>query len=154
MRLRVGASLGRLVRCIRVRPQIVFVSPFDLDDIPTSRYARYVSPESVERPPSGRARSKLLEAAFSITRRKGYAATSVDELCVGAVVTEAALFHHFPSKDWLAVAAVNQSTDMTAAFFAPASYQEFDDPLDRVRGCLDSRTVKSSILWPANVREK
>jgi TetR/AcrR family transcriptional regulator, transcriptional repressor for nem operon len=98
-----------------------------------------MSPQPVERSPSGGARSKLLEAAFSIIRQKGYAATSVDELCASAGVTKGAFFHHFPSKDSLAVAAVNQWTEMTTAFFAAAPYHGFDDPLDRVLGYLDFR---------------
>jgi AcrR family transcriptional regulator len=85
-----------------------------------------MSLQPVERSPSGGARRKLLEAAFSIIRQKGYAATSVDELCARAGVTKGAFFHHFPSKDSLAVAAVNQWTDTTAAFFAAAPYHGFD----------------------------
>jgi TetR/AcrR family transcriptional repressor of nem operon len=98
-----------------------------------------MSPRPAERPPTGGARSKLLDAAFSIIRQKGYAATSVDELCARAGVTKGAFFHHFPSKDSLAVAALNQWTDMTAAFFANAPYHGLDDPLDRVLGYLDFR---------------
>jgi TetR/AcrR family transcriptional repressor of nem operon len=81
----------------------------------------------------------LLDAAISIIRKKGYAATSVDELCAWAGVTKGAFFHHFPSKDSLAVAAVNRWTDDTTAFFAAAPYHRFDDPLDRVLGYLDFR---------------
>jgi TetR/AcrR family transcriptional repressor of nem operon len=98
-----------------------------------------MSLQPVQRSPSGGARSKLLDAAFSIIRQKGYAATSVDELCARAGVTKGAFFHHFPSKDSLAVAAVNHWTDMTAGFFAAAPYHGFDDPLDRVLGYLDFR---------------
>jgi TetR/AcrR family transcriptional regulator, transcriptional repressor for nem operon len=98
-----------------------------------------MSLQSGERSPSGGARSKLLDAAFSIIRQKGYAATSVDELCARAGVTKGAFFHHFPSKDSLAVAAVNQWTAVTAGFFAAAPYHGFDDPLDRVVGYLDFR---------------
>lgn len=93
----------------------------------------------LERPQSGGARGKLLEAAFSIIRQKGYAATTVDDLCARAGVTKGAFFHHFPSKDSLAVAAVNQWTLMTEAHFAAARYHGFDDPLDRVLGYLDFR---------------
>jgi TetR/AcrR family transcriptional regulator, transcriptional repressor for nem operon len=91
--------------------------------------------------PSGGARSKLLEAAISIIRKKGYAATSVDELCAKAGVTKGAFFHHFPSKDSLAVAAANHWSEMSDALFAAAPYHQFDDPLDRVLGYLDFRKV-------------
>jgi TetR/AcrR family transcriptional repressor of nem operon len=98
-----------------------------------------VNSKPIEPTPSAGARRKLLEAAFSIIRQKGYAATSVDELCARAGVTKGAFFHHFPSKDSLAVVAVNQWTETTAAFFAAAPYHGFDDPLDRVLAYLDFR---------------
>jgi TetR/AcrR family transcriptional repressor of nem operon len=98
-----------------------------------------MNPQLAERPPSGGARNKLIEAAFSIIRQKGYAATSVDELCARAGVTKGAFFHHFPSKDSLAVAAVNQWSEMSIALFTAAPYHHFDDPLDRILGYLDFR---------------
>ena len=98
-----------------------------------------MSPQPIERSPSGSARSKLLDAAVEIIRQKGYAATSVDELCARAGVTKGAFFHHFPSKDSLAVAAANHWSELSGALFAAASYHRFDDPLDRVLGYLDFR---------------
>src|SRR5580692_10121753 len=111
----------------------------DLDYKPTSWYARWVNPRPNEHLPSGGARSKLLDAAVSIIREKGYAATSVDELCASAGVTKGAFFHHFPSKDSLAVAAANHWSELSAAVFAAAPYHRFDDPLDRLLGYLDFR---------------
>jgi TetR/AcrR family transcriptional repressor of nem operon len=98
-----------------------------------------MDPQPTELSPRGAARSKLLDAAIEIIRKKGYAATSVDELCARAGVTKGAFFHHFPSKDSLAVAAVNQWTDNATEFFAAAPYHRLDDPLDRVLGYLDFR---------------
>ena len=110
-----------------------------LDDIPTGWYALFVGPQSIEPSPSGGARSKLLDAAVSIIREKGYAATSVDELCTRAGVTKGAFFHHFPTKDSLAVAAANYWSDLSRSHFIAAPYHRFDDPLDRVLGYLDFR---------------
>ena len=90
-------------------------------------------------PPSGGARGKLLDAAISVIREKGYSATSVDELCARAGVTKGAFFHHFPSKDSLAVAAANRWSEVSDAVFAAAPYHRFDDPLDRLLGYLDFR---------------
>jgi TetR/AcrR family transcriptional repressor of nem operon len=98
-----------------------------------------MDPQPIDSSRPGGARSKLLDAAISIIRKKGYAATSVDELCASAGVTKGAFFHHFPSKDSLAVAAADQWAKVSDALFAAAPYHRFDDPLDRVLGYLDFR---------------
>jgi TetR/AcrR family transcriptional repressor of nem operon len=98
-----------------------------------------MSLQPIERSASGGARSKLLDAAVEIIRQKGYAATSVDELCARAGVTKGAFFHHFPSKDSLAVAAANYWQELSDALFAAAPYHRLNDPLDRILGYLDFR---------------
>jgi TetR/AcrR family transcriptional repressor of nem operon len=113
-------------------------SALDLDGIPTGWYALPVGVQSIE-PSRGGARGKLLDAAISIIRKKGYAATSVDELCARAGVTKGAFFHHFPTKDSLAVAAANHWSELSNSLFAAAPYHRFEDPLDRVLGYLDFR---------------
>ncbi|MFN0193949.1 MAG: TetR/AcrR family transcriptional regulator [Aestuariivirga sp.] len=87
----------------------------------------------------GTARNKLLEAAFSVVRAKGYAGTTVDDLCAEAGVTKGAFFHHFKTKDDLAVAAAEHWSEMTGGLFAAAPYHTHADPLDRVLGYLDFR---------------
>ena len=54
------------------------------------------------------ARHKLLAAGMLLIRTKGYAATTVDELCAAADVTKGAFFHHFKSKDAFGVAVADQ----------------------------------------------
>jgi TetR/AcrR family transcriptional regulator, transcriptional repressor for nem operon len=95
--------------------------------------------ESKPRQPKPSARQKLLAAALELVREKGYSSTSVDELCAHAGVTKGAFFHHFPTKDALAVAAANHWSALTGAFFETAPYRKHSDPLDRVLGYLDFR---------------
>jgi TetR/AcrR family transcriptional repressor of nem operon len=94
--------------------------------------------------PSGGARGRLLEAATAVIREKGYAATSVDELCAKAGVTKGAFFHHFPSKGAVAVAAVDRWSEVSYALFGAAPYHQLNDPLDRVLGYLDLRKAMLS----------
>ena len=108
-------------------------------DRPTGWYAPAMSPKPTAQSPPGSARDKLLGAAVAVIREKGYAATSVDELCFKAGVTKGGFFHHFPSKDSLAVAAANRWSEVSDAVFAAAPYHRFDDPLDRLLGYLDFR---------------
>jgi TetR/AcrR family transcriptional regulator, transcriptional repressor for nem operon len=84
-------------------------------------------------------REKLLDASFVLIREKGYSATSVDELCAEAGVSKGAFFHHFQSKDALAVAALERWSEVSRALFQTAPYHNHRDPLDRVLAYLDFR---------------
>jgi len=94
---------------------------------------------TVTRVPRGEARARLIMAARSLVRHKGFAATSVDDLCAAAGVTKGAFFHHFPSKEALGVALIDDWTETTGAMFAAHPYNSLPDPLDRVFGYLDLR---------------
>jgi TetR/AcrR family transcriptional repressor of nem operon len=84
-------------------------------------------------------KTKLLDAALQVVRGKGYAATTVDDICQKAGVTKGSFFHHFKSKDDLALAAVDHWGSMTSGFFAVAPYQQAKDPLERLLGYVDFR---------------
>jgi TetR/AcrR family transcriptional regulator, transcriptional repressor for nem operon len=85
------------------------------------------------------AKDKILEVALSVIRTKGYAATTVDDLCTAAGVTKGAFFHHFKSKEDLAIAAAEHWSEITGRLFAEAPYHKLADPLDRVLGYIDFR---------------
>jgi TetR/AcrR family transcriptional repressor of nem operon len=85
------------------------------------------------------ARQKLLDAALSVIRTKGYSATSIDELCAEAGVAKGSYFHHFKTKEALGIAAAEYWSEMTGAFFEAAPYHRDADPLDRVLGYIDFR---------------
>ena len=93
------------------------------------------------------ARIKLLDAALNVIRAKGYTATTVDDLCAAAGVTKGAFFHHFASKEALAIAAADYWSETTSALFAEAPYHTHADALDRLLGYIDFRKalLKGSI---------
>ena len=82
---------------------------------------------------------KLIEASVYVIRAKGYAATTVDDICHRAGVTKGSFFHHFKSKDELAVTAASYFGQMSDGLFAAAPYRRLEDPLDRLLGYLDFR---------------
>jgi TetR/AcrR family transcriptional regulator, transcriptional repressor for nem operon len=97
--------------------------------------------EMVHAPEKISARIKILNAALSVIRTKGYSATSIDDLCFAAGVTKGAFFHHFKSKEDLAVAAADYWSETTGGFFADAPYHALADPLERVLGYIDFRAA-------------
>src|SRR5512146_3458107 len=107
--------------------------------IPTSQYNSAMSNEPLTQRPMASARQKLLDAALSVIRTKGYSATTIDELCAEARVAKGSFFHHFKTKEALGVAAAEYWSDMTGAFFAAAPYHRHADPLERVLGYIDFR---------------
>ncbi len=84
-------------------------------------------------------RDLLLDAAVALIRAQGLHATTVDDLCAAAGVSKGAFFHHFKSKEDLAIAAADHWSVTTGDLFADAAYHEHDDPADRVLGYLDFR---------------
>ena len=87
------------------------------------------------------ARIRLLDAAMQVIRAKGYSATTVDDICREAGLTKGAFFHHFKSKEDLAVAAAAHFAQMADGLFGTAPYREAADPLDRLLGYIDFRAA-------------
>jgi TetR/AcrR family transcriptional repressor of nem operon len=89
--------------------------------------------------PQSAAKTKLLDAALSVIRAKGYSATTVDDICQAAGVTKGAFFHHFKSKEELAVSAAGHFSAMADQIFSTAPYRNLPEPVDRLLGYVDFR---------------
>jgi len=84
-------------------------------------------------------KAKLIGAAIDVVRAKGFTATRVDDICAAAGLTKGSFFHHFKSKDELALAAAQAWGDNAQALFAAAPYTALPDPRDRLLGYVDFR---------------
>ena len=84
-------------------------------------------------------KTKFLQAAIRVIRVKGYTATRVEDVCEAAGLTKGSFFHHFDSKDELALAAADYWIEGTEAQFGSASYHELADPLERLLAYVDLR---------------
>jgi TetR/AcrR family transcriptional regulator, transcriptional repressor for nem operon len=84
-------------------------------------------------------KTKFLDAAVHVIRAKGYSATRVEEVCEAAGLTKGSFFHHFDSKEDLALAAAEYWIEGSAALFASAPFQALEDPLDRLLAYVDFR---------------
>ena len=50
-------------------------------------------------------KTKLLDATLKVVRAKGYTATRIEDVCAEARLTKGSFFHHFKSKEDLALSA-------------------------------------------------
>ena len=89
------------------------------------------------RPPRINARERFLEAATDSIRNKGFAATSVDDLCATVGVTKGAFFHHFKSKEALGIAVAERWGEIGKQLI---DHIDGATPRDRVLAYLDLRS--------------
>jgi TetR/AcrR family transcriptional regulator, transcriptional repressor for nem operon len=82
-------------------------------------------------------RKKLLEAAQELMLAKGYADTSVDEICAAAGLTKGSFFHYFECKEHLGTVVAEQFGSARQQLLLAAPFRQKKDPLDRVLGLLD-----------------
>ncbi len=84
-------------------------------------------------------KTKLLDAALHVIRAKGYTATRIEDICEAAGLTKGSFFHHFKSKEDLALAAAEYWGVMTSRLFEAAPYHAVSDPLGRLLAYVDFR---------------
>jgi TetR/AcrR family transcriptional repressor of nem operon len=84
-------------------------------------------------------KTRLLQAALAVIRAKGYSATRIEDVCEAAGLTKGSFFHHFDTKEELAIAAADYWSEITSALFAAAPYHTPVDPLQRVLAYVDFR---------------
>ena len=84
-------------------------------------------------------RNKLLDASLYVIRARGYEATTVDAICADAGLSKGSFFHHFKSKEDLALAAAEHFSTFAESVFSTAPYHSLPDPVDRLLGYVDFR---------------
>jgi TetR/AcrR family transcriptional regulator, transcriptional repressor for nem operon len=84
-------------------------------------------------------KTRFLSAAVHVIRAKGYSATRVEDICEAAGLTKGSFFHHFDSKEALALDAVDYWIEGSEALFASAPYRDQADPFDRLLAYVDFR---------------
>lgn len=82
-------------------------------------------------------RDRLVLESVRLFVEKGYAATSVDEICAAAGATKGAFFHHFSNKEEIGLEAIDRYS--TARFVAMKEGMETwsTDPVQRLSQLID-----------------
>ncbi len=80
---------------------------------------------------------KLLAAAQKLVLKKGFVATTVDEICEEAGLTKGSFFHYFQSKEDLGEAVIDFFCEGQKRMIEMAPFKRKKDPLERVLGLID-----------------
>jgi TetR/AcrR family transcriptional regulator, transcriptional repressor for nem operon len=111
-----------------------------LDKIPTSWYCHTIWSVSMQTAEIKiESKTRILDASLRVIRTKGYSATRVEDICEAAGLTKGGFFHHFKSKEEMAIAAAEHFSAMAEGIFSDAPYQHLTDPLERLLGYVDFR---------------
>lgn len=79
----------------------------------------------------------MLDAAQRLMLAKGFAATTVDEICGEAGLTKGSFFHYFESKDALGKAALDRFAERGLGGIESAPFRRHRDPLKRIIASID-----------------
>lgn len=88
-------------------------------------------------------KTRLLDAAQELMLAKGFAATTVEEMCDAAKVTKGCFFHYFESKDQLGRELLERFCAQAARLHEACCGVEEHDPLKRVYQYLDGMIALS-----------
>jgi TetR/AcrR family transcriptional repressor of nem operon len=82
-------------------------------------------------------RERLLDAAIGLSLEKGFADTTVAEVCERADLTKGAFFHYFNGKEAMGKAVLERWIAHGNANYGAAPFWELADPLERLYGYID-----------------
>jgi len=89
-----------------------------------------------------RTRQRILDAAYSLFRRRGYTRASMDEIAAATKVTKRTLYYHFKSKDELLAAVLEAQHHL-----ALAAFRTFGDDLSGSPEDIVERLFKDLAVW-------
>jgi TetR/AcrR family transcriptional repressor of nem operon len=82
-------------------------------------------------------RAKILEAARSLIHVKGFGNTSINDIIEASGVKKGNLYFHFPSKEALGVAIIEQARDEFTTFLSDIINDKKRSPLNKLAHMLD-----------------
>lgn len=93
------------------------------------------------------AKDKIVHTALQAMLDKGYAGTTVDEICDTAGVSKGSFYHFFSSKEEIGLAALESFIQRGAQLMQSGAYQHIKNPIDKVFGYLDHAETVSKKIW-------
>ena len=78
------------------------------------------------------ARDRLLSSGMRLLHARSYGAVTVDDICTAAAVNKGSFYHYFPSKQALAVAAIDTQWGRTRTTLLEPAFSSDVPPLERI----------------------
>ncbi len=91
--------------------------------------------------PRGENRTKLIDAMKTLSLSKGYAATTVDEVCAEADVSKGSFYHHFETKEDIGFAALDSHFDQLVEALTVGTFNDQPDPVERLRSFIEHTRI-------------
>jgi TetR/AcrR family transcriptional repressor of nem operon len=83
------------------------------------------------------AKEKILDSAQKLMLKKGFVATTIDEICETSELTKGCFFHYFKNKEDLGIAVLDHYWDFLQTKMQEDSFINEKDPLKRIFGFMD-----------------
>lgn len=96
---------------------------------------------------SSRVKEQLTAAALRLMLARGYAGTTVDEICEAAGASKGSFYYCFETKEDVGLAALEAFHDYAQKLIRSGKYMEIEDPIERVFGYLDHAEAVSKKIW-------
>jgi TetR/AcrR family transcriptional regulator, transcriptional repressor for nem operon len=93
------------------------------------------------------AKDQLIQSALRLMLDKGYATTTVDEICTTAEASKGSFYHFFNTKEEIGLAALEAFIQRGEHLLQNGTYQHIEDPVERVFGFLDHAETVAKKIW-------
>ena len=97
--------------------------------------------------PVKNAKDKIVQSAIRLMLDKGYAGTTVDEICENAGVSKGSFYHFFKAKEDIGVAALDGFIQRGEELMRLGEFMEMQDPVKKAFAYLDHAESVSKDLW-------
>ncbi|HSG06596.1 MAG TPA: TetR/AcrR family transcriptional regulator [Nitrospiria bacterium] len=92
-------------------------------------------------------KEKLIRAALQLMLSRGYAGTTVDEICEAAGVSKGSFYHSFKTKEDIGLAALESFHRDAFARSGTGKFNEIQDPIQRAFGFMDHLETVAKDIW-------
>ncbi len=83
------------------------------------------------------AKEKILDSAQKLMLKKGFVATTIDEICATSELTKGCFFYYFKNKEDLGKAVLDHYWNFLQQKMQEDSFLQEEDPLERIFGFMD-----------------